>query len=263
MINFSINKKYLKINETTIVAIVLLVIGISFFVFNPYKQDKEVVDYEKVLSHDPCRFKYLPMLVGYDTRGYFTTQEQQKECSLQELQSAHSIEITETQVGDIPLSAIKDYARIPFAGSIDDDWSSGWVREQYETCLEKEATNPNTVLQRCSIEIDLRLKEVIKSLVVTLNNYWQSKSILIVKGDINIEQVKSDWNDWYISENYTDNLKAKTCTIESVQPWGASRTAQGLRFSDCIIKHDAIEILWLLERFKDVDNLVEIYTSNY
>lgn len=228
---------YINRRNMTLVASALLGAVIVFAITNA----------RGTVQRDPCQFEYLSMIVGYDTAGMTTSEEQQRECSLKKLRITQPAEITETIVDDIPYSAIRDMGN---------GKETDWKTVRYNACIKKSLFDSNPVILGCLIEIDLRLKETIRSLVITINNRWPP-SLTAINGDINIEQTKTDWDEWYVSEDYTGNLKAKTCVVEALQSRGGSNA--GIWFSECIIKHDALEILWLLERLKDMEVSDAIY----
>jgi hypothetical protein len=170
--------------------------------------------------------------------------EKQKTCALLTLENAKPIEITKTTIGDNQLSDIEAFAKGDFESS--GNYQSDPLKTTLKQCFDSATCNAAT--SACLNDVEESLQRKIRSLV--LLQIEQEKQMSYIAHDVNpdlfTEELKEDWQNWYVSTTNENSNKAKECEIEVTKGFGGSGWYEAMPM--CYIKYDANEILWLLKQ---------------
>lgn len=183
---------------------------------------------------------------NFGTSNMYTPEEKQKDCAVLTLETAKAIKIDKQKVGDYyTLSDIKALAA-------DSTTTSNSPADLQSDKCWKEA-NSNAAMDGCSYTGEKSLQDVIRSLVRM--NIDKEKVVSGMTYDTDpafyADQMKTEWQDWYVSVTSDTSTVNAQCTLETDRDvFGGSITP--LYKSGCFIKQDALEILWLIDKLKEV-----------
>jgi len=183
---------------------------------------------------------------NFGTSNMYTAKDQQRNCALLTLASAKSIKIDKQKVGNYyTLSDIRALAT-------DGTTTSNSPADLASDRCWKDADS-NAAMIGCAYSGEKSLQDMIRSLVKM--NIDKEKTVSSTTYDTDpafyADQMKTEWQDWYVSVTSDASAINAQCTLETDRDvFGGSITP--LYKSGCFIKQDAIEILWLLGKLNEV-----------
>jgi hypothetical protein len=229
------------------IIIILIVVGaivVSCYILNDQSSGPVTGAISNAISTSTTIQECLD--TDFGTSNMYTATEKQRNCALLTLATAKSIEIDKQQIGDFyTLSDIKALAT-------DSTTTSNSPADlESDKCWKNAGSN--AAMDGCAYSGEKSLQDVIRSLVKM--NIDKEKVVSGMTYDTDpafyADQMKTEWQDWYVSITSDTSTVNAQCTLETDRDvFGGSITP--LYKSGCFIKQDAIEILWLVDKLNEV-----------